>query len=476
MASPERPGPGGPPPGGRPSLLPDLEPRPGLQVRPGLAPALFLRHNLLLIPAGDLESALSELAAETPLLSVRPPSGRGAFLSLDAEGAPESAGTPSPEEILLPQLAACPACRDLSLAQEEALLSLLDPRGYLSCSEAEAARWLHLPEERLVPLLEALRDWVDPPGLFARDLAHCLRIQLRRSRAEREGERLQEGTGGGEAGGGRAGPGRGAPADRVDEWAERILTEGREELERGDRAGLLRRLSAPPPDAGNPPKGETEEPTRLLEAALARLRRLDPAPGRGLGAPAAPILPEVEFLLPEGSPGSLRPRVRLRREDLPSLVLTPRPGPSLSGREGRAAVRILTALALRRRNLMRLALLAAERQAPFLSGDRPRPAPLPLAEAANRTGLSLSTVWRLAGRTWALSPRGILRLATCFPAPLRARPDRTAEALRAEIREGWARGESDAALARRLGLPPRTVTYHRRAAGLPPARRRGRGE
>jgi RNA polymerase sigma-54 factor len=249
-------------------------------------------------------------------------------------------------------------------------------------------------------------------------------------------------------------------ADRVDALATRILTEGIAELERGDRTGLARRLG---------------QPGDRVDAALARLRRLDPAPGGLFAPPAAPILPEIEFLAePEGSPAPATPfrlRVRLRHEDLPSLALDAvepeRVGSLLSTREGRSAARILTALALRRRNLLRLALLAAERQAPFLLGRKPCPAPLPLAEVADRVGLSLSTVWRIAGQTWARSPRGTLRLSSCFPAPLRTRRDRTAESLRAEIREGWERGESDAALARRMGLPARTVTYHRRAAGLP---------
>lgn len=404
-----------------------LEPRPAVRTMP--LPLLLSRLWMLVAPAAELATVLGEQASGNPLLSVEPPRGLTAGTPAPLPGNDEEeepwegvAAPPDLEETLVPQLSLLPETALLGGDGARKLCACLDARGYLAAPVSELAAALEVPGGLLDRILARAREIVEPAGLFARDLADCLLLQLER-----------ENPGGSDA--------------------ATVLNSGRDLLERRDLAGLAARMGWD---------------RARLDRALSTLRRLDPHPG-SVFAPTRFVLPELSI----GFDGD-RLRVRLLVDNLPRLYLDAELMESL-GPSGRAPFReargILSALASRLRTKLRLSLLLGTRQKAFLLGEDPAPAPLTLREAGNRLGLSTSTVQRAAASTWAVTPRGTILLCSLTGRGLSARPGITVRALREKIMAGWTAGKSDAELARKLGIPPRTVTWHRQRLGLPRTRR-----
>lgn len=403
-----------------------LEPSVRLKALP--LPLLFARLSLLTVPSADLAAVLEERAAKNPLLSVQPPRSeacRNPQAAVDDEEDPwETAeALPDLDEAVRSQLCLIPEVSLLGRKAEEKLSSCLEPRGYLAAPAEDLAAAFGTDPATFERVLESVRAVVDPPGLFARDLPHCLRLQL--SRQGLEGS---------------------------DAWT--LLEAGLEELARQDLAALRKKLA-----------WERER----LDAALRSLRRLDPHPGFSFSHPGT-VLPEVEIRYDE--PG--RPTVRFLHENLPRVLLDVELY-AAAGERARGPFReargLLSALAARCRTKVRLALLLAERQQAYLGGLAPAPVPLTLARAGQDLGLSASTIQRAAACTWAVTPRGTLPLSSLLGRGIAARPDLSTRALREAIRSGWESGKPDSVLARELELPPRTVTWHRQRLGLPPVRR-----
>ena len=393
-----------------PELRQEPRPQPSLTQRP----YLWLQGNWLFLSPEDLTESLRSLARGLPAV-IRPPQGRP--LSLEALGVdlPGEAGL---EEALYAQVASCPG-----LGQDptppELWVQLLGPRGLLNVSPEEGAALLGLPPASFLRNLEALQAWADPPGLFARDLQECLLLQLRRL-------------------------GR----DLSDEAT--LLREGREDLE----GGTLKRFC----------QVQGWDPGRL-EAALVALRRLDPAPGRGL-VPTRTVRPELSLL--PGSDGSVD--CRLLREHQPRVEWA---SDLPAGETGRRLRELLLHLGLRSRTLVRLGLALAHRQRAFLLDSEAPRAPLGLRTLSDDTGISPSTLSRCLNQTWARTLRGTLPLASLLARSPRRRPDLDYDTLEALLRDAQEKGLPDRRVAETLGLPRRTVTYHRLRLGLVPSDRAG---
>lgn len=384
---------------------PELRPEGRLVPSLTLKPYLWMGGNLLFLPPGELEEVLRELARGLPV-SVAPPRGRPLSLEALETDLPASG---EGEEDLLRQIAACPG---LPGPGPRMWLLLLGPRGILNVPEVQGAAALGLPLRVFRAGLEALQDWTDPPGLFARDLQECLLLQLRR---------------------------RGR--DISDEAT--LLREGRDHLE----GGTLERF-----------RREQGWSAERLGAALRELRRLDPAPGRGL-VPPEPVRPELSLLPGEG--GAVE--CRLLQENLPRLVCE---APLPEGPEGRRLRDLLLRLGMRARTLVRLGLALGLRQQRHLTDPQAPPAPLNLRTLGEDTGLSPSTVSRCLNQTWARTLRGTLPLGSLLARSPRRRPDLDYPSLEALLREATAQGLTDREVGDRTGLPRRTVAYHRNRLGL----------
>ena len=316
------------------------------------------------------------------------------------------------EELRL-QLAACPALRGLDGAAA-ALPQCLDVNGRLTVADDELAELLGLSPEDASLLLAAVRDWVEPPGLFARDLAECLILQLRR-RGEEAGD------------------------------AATLLREAARDLERGGPSAAMKAL------------GWSEE---RMDAAILRLRGLDPHPGRVFQR-AETVVPELEFSA--GPDGSIRTRLltdRLPRVLLDADLFRHRGTPELAAlwRKGRS---LLIALAIRTRSRMRVALELARIQGNAIVSSSEPLAPCTLSRVAKAAELHASTVQRIGHTVWALSPRGLLPLSRLFSRPVRSRPDWSVDRLRNEIARRSGNGDTDARIASDLRIPVRTIGWHR---------------
>ncbi len=397
-----------------------LDATPKLTLLP--LPLLLGRLALLTTPAGDLAAALENLVGEDPLLSVLPPSAtsiQDEHLH-DEEFWEHIAAPTTLEEHLALQLPLIPEANLLGENAAEKLSLCLDGRGYLAAPPEELARTLGVNQKDFEALLLRLRETVEPPGLFAPDLAECLLLQLRRTFPDASDPPL-------------------------------LLLFGREELERRDWHSLQKRLGW----------GE-----KRIEEALGILRRLDPHPGSSFCRPHF-ILPELELRFDREGVLS----VRLLRDNLPRLILDMDMATGKTASLPRRTRSTLGALAARHRTKLRLGFLLGERQRRFLRGEADVPEPMTLSEAASLSGLAPSTVQRTASSTWVSTPRGTRLLAALLARGTAARPDLTVAALRGTIRRGWEEGKRDATLARELGVPPRTVTWHRRELGLPRKKR-----
>lgn len=394
----------------RPSLL------QGPRLTAALLPLPLLLPRLALAAASleELPRDLEDLLASNPLMRVVPPGG-GVGGAPEDEGGGEdedAEGPPSLDDHLRRELAETPlAGFDFDPAR---LGETLDPRGYLNVPLEPWGAHLGLLPEEAPRALAALQEWADPPGLFARDLAECLLIQLRRKFGE-------EGDGG------------------------RLLREGRENLERGDQSALARRL---------------EWSSERLHRALKELQALDPHPGYAFRRTAA-VRPELLFR-PVGPNRELA--VHLVEENLPRLVLaegiSPLGGNPRDRGAWHAARAVLGAWAQRLRGRVEVGRFLAKRQRPYLLGDLPAPEPLVLADLHREMGYHPSTLSRVLRATWAVTPRGTVLLGRLLSRPLRGRPDLSVAALRYLLRQARREGRSWAEVARELALSPRTVAWH----------------
>ena len=416
--------------------------RAGLNLRPGqrlsLNPSLRQSMAILAMRGSGIKRLARGMADDNPFLEVvlppaPPVSSAGVAAAPDFDRFshdavhPVSLGAHLVGEIGL--LVRDPDLRAVALV----LAEHVSPAGWLDPEGAVRASGMGVAGEALEDLLRILQS-MDPPGLFARDLAECLRIQL-----ERMGD--------------------------MDEDAARVL----ERLDHMGEGGIDGLAGATGLDAGR------------IETVLKRLRRCNPKPG------AAFIHDEGEIFRPdltvEAVPGGFS--VQVNQESLPEIRVADGAGPAdeagrLLLKQARAEARMLTA-AIRQRSEMLLAAggLLARHQAGFLRGGERHIRPLTMQQVADRLDCHKATVSRLVADKLCQTPRGMLELRDFFATGLRqadggsvagrAVAARIAEAVAAEDR---ARPHSDDALAALLavdgiGVARRTVAKYRLASSIP---------
>ncbi|KAB2677758.1 MULTISPECIES: RNA polymerase subunit sigma-54 [Brucella/Ochrobactrum group] len=323
----------------------------------------------------------------------------------------EAADALSPRQALTDQIGLLRLSgADAGLAR--ALVHCLDDHGWLVDPLPEIAGWLDVPDARIEALLPVLQG-LEPPGVFARDLAESLRLQLR-------------------------------ARGRLDPMIERLL--GRLDLAAaGDLAAIQAHCGCDGEDAAG---------------MLADLRALSPYPLAEGAVPAAP--PELEWT-PDGG---------VRPLDAPALGLRPegRAGDTALARA------LVSACQARGASLLRIASAMAEVQAGWLRGEGAL-RPLTLSDLAARLGLAKSTISRAVAGVAMRSPRGTVPLRRLLLAPASPRNpgigrEGALAALRGLIAE-WPAGQriSDAALTQALmgqgvTLSRRTVAKYRAELGV----------
>lgn len=368
------------------------------------------------------------------------------------DAAERMAGTETLADHLLWQLHLSPlSARDRRIGAM--LIDALDEDGYLREPLASIAEAL-LPEtraseEEILTVLHQLQRF-DPPGVGARDLGECLRLQL---------EVLPECT-----------PGRAL--------ALRIVAAPLERLPKIGTEGLAQELRAPPCD---------------VEQAVQLVRSLDPRPGKRIAE-----LEHDSYVVPDCIIWRQRGvwKAALSRQAQPKVAihrgyeqLIRRCGDSDAGYlrgQLQEARWLLKSLEARGETLLKVVRCLLRQQAGFLEFGEQALRPLTLREVAAELGLHESTVSRAIARKYVRTPRGTLPLKAFFASGIDTDGggEASSTAIQAMIRrliddENPRKPLSDAKLAdllKQSGVPVarRTVAKYRELMNIPASHERVR--
>lgn len=330
------------------------------------------------------------------------------------------------------------------------LIDAVNEDGYLEDWDGLRARLsesLAVPAERVEQVLAAVQDF-DPPGVAARDLAECLRLQLQQFP--------------------RKTPGLGA--------ALRVLEAPMALLARRDEAQLARATGL---EAGE------------IGVALVLIQSLQPHPGRPYQSH------ESEYVAPDVfvSKHNGRWRVALNPEHTPRLRInsyyqgmikradTSRDQLTLKQHLQEARY-FINSLEARNETLLKVAQCIIEEQRAFLEYGEEAMRPLVLRDVAERLGVHESTVSRATANKYMLTPRGLYELKFFFSSHVQTTEGGTcsATAIQAMIKrlitqEDAAKPLSDSTLAEMLlkegiQVARRTVAKYREALRIPPSHER----
>ena len=343
--------------------------------------------DLLSFNNAGLRAYLEREARTNPLIELRPLADRPAATDDSPRTAPDLAGGgkasgPGAAPVGAEALPAAPLglvdhvmsqirieardARQVSIAH--AFLDALEPYGWLQRDVADIAAAADCTCEEAEAVL-ALLQACDPPGIFARSLRECLRLQA----LDREAlDPLMESV-----------------LDRLDLVAE------------GDIAALAMACDA---TAG------------AVAARVAVLRGFDPKPGLAFEAPPHPVRAPDLIATEDGNGWALE----LNDATLPAITVRKDRVSDKSAREGFAAEALARARGLKRaieyRNANTVAVGAEilKRQSEYCADRATHLEALSLQEVADATGLHESTVSRLVAGLLIQTPRGVLVLRDLF--------------------------------------------------------------
>ena len=325
----------------------------------------------------------------------------------------------------------------------EAIIQNLDADGMLRASIEEIANMgpFALEEvERALCVVQAL----DPPGVAARDLTECLRLQLKHLGLE------------------------GSPTDVM-------VKDHIKQLQTHQYAEIGRQMALTP-----------EEVSHHLEI----VRRLDPKPGLKYSPDRSTyIIPDV-FVVKEGD----EYKILLNDDGLPKLRISPTYKRMLDGKEPgseetrnyvkeklRSALWLLKSVDQRQRTIYKVADSIVRHQRGFLDHGIAHLRPLVLRDVANDIGMHESTVSRVVANKYMHTPRGVYELRFFFHSGITSSMGEAISSvtIKDKIRkmiegEDTSRPLSDSRIAELLGadglpLARRTVAKYREELRIPPS-------
>lgn len=279
------------------------------------------------------------------------------------------------------------------------LIDSLNEAGYLAVEVETIADLLGATPAAVEAVLRTLQG-SDPVGVFARDLAECLAIQLR--------ER-----------------------DRLDPMMERLLRH-LDMIAAHDLPGLARAVGCDRED---------------LADMLAELRRLDPKPGRAFeSAPLETVVPDVFVReAPQGGwaielNSDVLPRVLVNRTYYASVTRKTRePAEKTFLADCLATANWLTkSLDQRAQTILKVATEIVRQQDGFLTHGIAHLRPMTLRTVADNIEMHESTVSRVTSNKYLATPRGLFEMKFFFTTALGSTTggdEHSAEAVRHRIRQ-----------------------------------------
>jgi RNA polymerase sigma-54 factor len=328
------------------------------------------------------------------------------------------------------------------------LLDQLDEAGYLRGDLDGAAERLGCRPLRLECVLARLQEF-DPPGVFARDLAECLALQLR-------------------------------DRDRLDPAMQRLI-DNLPLLAARNAAALMRVCGVDAED---------------LAEMVAEIKSLDPRPGFAFDPPLAqPVVPDIIMRAqPDGGWA-----VELNAETLPRVLVNNRyyarvSRATLSKTERdylidrlQAANWLVKSLHQRAITILKVASEIVQQQDGFFRHGVQSLRPLILRDIADAIGMHESTVSRVTTNKYIATPRGLFELKYFFTSAIaasRGGDAHSAEAVRFRIRNLIDREPSDGTLSDErivellqddgVDIARRTVAKYREAMRIPSSVQRRR--
>jgi RNA polymerase sigma-54 factor len=326
------------------------------------------------------------------------------------------------------------------------LVEMVDDAGYLQGDLADVAERLDCEVARVAATLAALQHF-DPPGVFARDLAECLMLQLK-------------------------------DRDRFDPAMQALVANL--PLLAGRDAAALRQLCGV----------DAED----LADMVAELRALNPKPGLAFDtASAQPIVPDV-LVRPQGGGWT----VELNNDTLPRVLVNNRYYAEISSAARSKAEKdylvdrfqqanwLAKALHQRATTILKVATEIVRQQEGFFRHGVRHLRPLVLRDIAEAISMHESTVSRVTSGKYMATPRGIYELKYFFTAAIAATSGGaalSAEAVRFRIK---ALIDAEAAdvlsddriveilLAEGIDIARRTVAKYREAMHIPSSVQRRR--
>ncbi|MEI9985726.1 MAG: RNA polymerase factor sigma-54 [Aliidongia sp.] len=261
------------------------------------------------------------------------------------------------------------------------LIDLVDEAGYLTADLTEIAATLGSSVEQIEAVLQRLQRF-DPSGIFARNLAECLAIQLR----ERQ---------------------------RLDPCMQRLL-DHLPLLAARDVGALMRICNADSED---------------LAQMVAEIKALNPKPGLAFdGAPAQPVVPDILMRAQPGG-GWL---IELNNDTLPRVLVNTRyyskVSHSVSGKPDRdylserlqSANWLVKSLHQRANTILKVATEIVRQQEAFFAYGVSHLRPLILRDIAEAISMHESTVSRVTSNKYVATPRGLFELKYFFTSSIPA--------------------------------------------------------
>ena len=332
---------------------------------------------------------------------------------------------------------------EATLTIAEALVQNLDGDGLLRVTLDDVAAmgpWPLEAVERALALVQSL----DPPGVGARDLAECLRIQLRVLGLE------------------------GSPADVM-------VRDFMRQLQSHQYPEISRQMGLSP-----------DEVSHHLEI----IRGLSPRPGNRYSSKRSDyVLPDV-FVVKEGD----EYKILLNDDGLPKLRISPTYRRMLDNKEPgseetrayvkdklRAALWLLKSVDQRQRTIYKVAESIVRHQRAFLDHGVTHLRPLVLRDVASDIGMHESTVSRVVANKYMHTPRGVYEMRYFFHSGITSTMGEAVSSVSIKNRirkmieeEDASRPLSDSRIAEVLGaeglpLARRTVAKYREELRLPPS-------
>jgi RNA polymerase sigma-54 factor len=316
--------------------------------------------------------------------------------------------------------------------------------------------------------LAEVQQWLDPPGVGARDKRECLLLQA---------AALLEHLGSHER----------TAEDHPDDEHERAAWEDVVRLIRDHFDDLLQNRLPRIAEAAH-------LPLERIQAAIGLMRRLNLSPGKDLvDEDVPPVMPDVIVEYDEDLDAYT---ARLASGVIPTLAVSERYRQMARDRSQAKGTRefiatnvrnaqwLIDSINQRKATLLRVVNVVLARQREWFDKGPQYLKPLPMIEVADQLGIHVGTVSRAVADKWIETPRGMAPLRKFFSGGTATESgrDMSWDAVKATLKEIVAAEDrtsplSDEALARELkkrgiDIARRTVVKYRQQLDIPPARRR----